>query len=157
MGIGTFFDLADPQGQYGATNLSPKPEALAFAALTRVIDGTQTLGRVNRLPSMVYGYTFQQLNAGAVIVALWTHNNASWPTSSGTYSSTYSTSYALTVNSTGTNGNVSVIDMMGNASSASYTNGVANLTLTESPIYIALANTNAIQGKYTAPVGYTGQ
>ena len=157
VGIGTFFDLSDPQGQYGATNLSPKPEALAFAALTRVIDGTQTLGRLNGLPSMVYGYAFQQLNSGAVIAALWTHNNSYWPTSSGTYSSTYSTSYALTVNSTGTSGNVSVIDMMGNVSSVAYTNGVVNLTLTESPIYVVLANANAIQGKYTAPVGYTGQ
>ncbi|CAE6798085.1 hypothetical protein R20943_05093 [Paraburkholderia aspalathi] len=157
VGIGTFFDLADPQGQYGATNLSPKPEALAFAALTRVLDGTQTLGRLNGLPSMVYGYAFQQLNSGPVIAALWTHNNSNWPTSSGTYSSTYSTTYALTVNSTGTNGTVSVIDMMGNVSSVSYTNGVANLTLTESPIYVVLANANAIQGKYTAPVGYTGQ
>jgi len=92
-----------------------------------------------------------------VIAALWTHNNSNWPTSSGTYSSTYSTPYALTVNSTGTNGTVSVIDMMGNVSSVSYTNGVANLTLTESPIYVVLANANAIQGKYTAPVGYTGQ
>ena len=157
VGIGTFFDLADPQGQYGATNLSPKPEALAFAALTRVLDGTQTLGRLNGLPSMVYGYAFQQLNSGPVIAALWTHNNSNWPTSSGTYSSTYSTTYALTVNSTGTNGTVSVIDMMGNVSSVSYTNGVANLALTESPIYVVLANANAIQGKYTAPVGYTGQ
>ncbi|KAE8753798.1 hypothetical protein FSO04_43205 [Paraburkholderia madseniana] len=157
VGIGTFFDLADPQGQYGATNLSPKPEALAFAALTRVLDGTQTLGRLNGLPSMVYGYAFQQLNSGAVIAALWTHNNSNWPTSSGTYSSTYSTTYALTVNSTGTSGSVSVIDMMGNVSSVNYTNGIANFTLTESPIYVVLANANAIQGKYTAPVGYTGQ
>jgi hypothetical protein len=47
--------------------------------------------------------------------------------------------------------------MMGNPTSVAYTNGIVNLTLTESPIYVVLANPNAIQGKYTAPVGYTGQ
>ena len=35
IGEGTFFDIVDPQGQYGATTLSPKPEAMAMAALTR--------------------------------------------------------------------------------------------------------------------------
>lgn len=157
VGEGTFFDIVDPQGQYGATTLSPKPVALAFAALTRVIDGTQTLGRLNGLPSMVYGYAFQQLNNGSVITALWTHNNANWPTSSGTYSSTSSTSYALTVDSAGVSGKVTVIDMMGNPTSVAYTNGVVNLTLTESPIYVVSTNANAFAGKYTAPVGYAGQ
>jgi hypothetical protein len=157
VGEGTFFDIVNPQGQYGAPNVSPKPEALAFAALTRVLDGTQTLGRLNGLPSMVYGYAFQQLNSGPVITALWTHNNAYWPTAAGTYSSTYSTSYALTVDAPGTSGHVTVIDMMGNPSSVSYTNGVVNLTLTESPIYVVSTNASAFAGKYTAPVGYTGQ
>jgi hypothetical protein len=157
VGEGTFFDIVDPQGQYGASNVSPKPVALAIAALTRVLDGTQTLGRLNSLPSMVYGYVFQQLNNGPVVTALWTHNNAYWPTSSGSYSSTYSTNYALTVDSPGTNGNVTLIDMMGNPSTVAYSNGVVNLTLTESPVYVVSTNVNAFSGKYTAPVGYTGQ
>jgi hypothetical protein len=157
IGEGTFFDIVDPQGQYGATNVSPKPEAMAMAALTHVIDGTQTLGHLNGLPSMVYGYAFQQLNGGAVITALWTHNNADWPTSSGTYSSTYSTGYALTVDSPGTSGHVTVIDMMGNPSSVAYSNGVVNLTLTESPIYVVSSNASVMQSNVTAPVGYTGQ
>ncbi|MBN3763895.1 hypothetical protein G3O01_23995 [Burkholderia sp. Ac-20365] len=157
VGEGTFFDIVNPQGQYGVSNVSPKPVALAFAALTRVIDGTQTLGRLNGLPSMVYGYAFQQLNNGRIITALWTHSNANWPTSSGIYSSTYSTSYALTVDSPGTSGNVTVIDMMGNPVSVAYMNGVVNLTLTESPIYVVSTNANVFSGKYTGPVGYTGQ
>ncbi|GJH36654.1 hypothetical protein CBA19CS91_27875 [Paraburkholderia hospita] len=157
VGEGSFFDIVDPQGQYGASNVSPKPMALAFAALTRVLDGTQTLGHLNGLPSMVYGYVFQQLNNGPIVTALWTHNNANWPTSSGTYSATYSTSYALTVDSPGTSGQVTVIDMMGNPVSVAYANGVVNLTLTESPIYVVSTNVNAFSGKYTAPVGYAGQ
>ncbi|HEY1998264.1 hypothetical protein [Paraburkholderia sp.] len=157
VGEGTFFDIVDPQGQYGASNVSPKPEAMAFAALTRVIDGTQTLGHLNGLPSMVYGYAFQQLSGNTVITALWTHNNTAWPTSAGTYSPTYSTSYALTVDSAGTSGHVTVIDMMGNPSSVAYSNGVVNLTLTESPIYVVSSNPTVIKNNVTAPVGYTGQ
>lgn len=157
VGYGSFFDIVDPQGQYGATNLSPKPEAMAFAAMTRIIDGTQTLGRLKGLPSMVYGYAFQQLSGSTVITALWTHNNAQWPTSAGSYSPTYSTNYALTVDASGTSGNVTVLDIMGNASTVPYSNGVANLKLTESPIYVVSSNAAVIKANATAPVGYTGQ
>jgi hypothetical protein len=157
VGYGTFFDVVNPTGQFGASNLSPKPQAMSLAAMTRIIDGTQTLGRLNNLPSMVYGYAFQQLGGGSVITALWTHNNAQWPASSGGYSSTYSTNYALTVDAPGTSGNVSVLDMMGNASTMPYSNGVVNLTLTESPIYVVSNNATVTKTNVTAPVGYTGQ
>lgn len=156
VGFGTFFDNDNLQGSYSATNMSPKPEALAFAALTRVIDGTQTLGRLNNLPSMIYGYAFQQLNNGKVVTALWTHNNSQWPIN-GAYSQTYSTSYPLTVDAAGTSGNVTVLDLMGNATTVPYTNGVANVTLTESPIYVVSSNASVMQAHVTAPVGYTGQ
>ncbi|MEX3955015.1 hypothetical protein [Trinickia sp. EG282A] len=156
-GYGSFFDLSHAQGQFGATNLSPKPEAMAFAAMTRIIDGTQTLGRLNGLPSMVYGYAFQRLGGGKVITALWTHNNAAWPTSTGAYSPTYSKRYALTVDAPGTSGYVEVFDMMGNPTKVAYTNGVAQLTLTETPQYVVSTNASVIQANVTAPLGYTGQ
>jgi hypothetical protein len=157
VGFGTFFDIVDPQGSYGATQLSPKPEALAFAALTRIVDGTRTLGYMNGLPPMVYGYAFQRLGGGKVISALWTHNNSAWPTSAGSYSSTYSTSYTLTVDKPGTSGNVAVFDLMGNASTVPYVNGAVALKLTESPIYVVSSNANVIESNVTVPVGYTGQ
>jgi hypothetical protein len=157
VGYGSFFDVVHATGQFGASNLSPKPEAMAFAAMTRVIDGTQTLGRLNGLPTQVYGYAFQQLNGGNVITALWTHNNAQWPTSSGSYSPTYSTSYSLTVDAAGTSGYVTVLDMMGNASKQSYSNGVVSLKLTESPIYVVSSNASIMKANTTVPVGYTGQ
>jgi hypothetical protein len=157
VGYGSFFDVVNATGQFGASNLSPKPEAMAFAAMTRVIDGTQTLGRLNGLPTQVYGYAFQQLNGGNVITALWTHNNGQWPTSSGSYSPTYSTSYSLTVDAAGTSGYVTVLDMMGNASKQSYSNGVVSLKLTESPIYVVSSNASIMKANTTVPVGYTGQ
>lgn len=155
VGFGTFFDIVNPTGDFHAQNLSPKPEALAFAAMTRIIDGTQTLGRLNSLPTNVYGYAFQRLGNGPVVTALWTHDNANW--TGGVYSQTAGTSYNLTVDAAGTSGKVTVFDMMGNASSVAYTNGVVSLPLTETPIYVVSSNASVIKSNVTAPVGYTGQ
>ncbi|SEJ99993.1 hypothetical protein [Paraburkholderia tropica] len=153
VGYGTFFDLADAQGQYGATNISPKPAAMAVAAMTRIIDGTNTLGPVNGVPSGVYAYAFQQLNNGSVITALWTHNNTVWNASAG-YSSTYSTAYSLAVDAPGTNGTVTVLDMMGNPSTVAYSNGTVTLNLTESPVYVVSNNATVAKANTTLPTGY---
>ncbi|WP_233217243.1 hypothetical protein [Trinickia dabaoshanensis] len=157
VGFGSFFDMVNPQGSWSAQTVSPKPEAMAFAALTNIIDGTQTLGRLNGLPTMAYGYAFQQLGGGSVITALWTHNNANWPTTAGSYSPTASMTYSLKVDNAGTNGTVTVLDMMGNPYTVGYANGVVNLTLTESPIYVVSNNASVMSAQVTAPIGYTGQ
>jgi hypothetical protein len=157
VGYGTFFDLNDPQGAYGASNLSPKPEAMAFAAMTRVLDGTNTLGRVTGAPAGDYVYAFQQLGNGKVVTAAWAHSNAQWPASSGAYSQTYSTSYSLQVDNPGTSGNVTKIDGYGNASTVAYSNGQVTLTLTEVPQYIVSNNATVAKANATVPLGYTGQ
>ncbi|MFP3182373.1 MAG: hypothetical protein RXR20_24530 [Paraburkholderia sp.] len=156
IGYGLFFDLSDPQGGFGPSAISPKPAAMATAALTRIIDGTNTLGPVNGVPAGVYVYAFQQLNGGAVITALWTHNNAVWNASKG-FSSTYQIPYRLQVDAPGTSGQVSVIDMMGNPSSLPYSNGMAALTLTEAPIYVISANASVAKANVTTPAGYVAQ
>ncbi|KDR34368.1 hypothetical protein [Caballeronia grimmiae] len=155
-GYGTFFDLDHPQAEFGTTNISPKPAAMAVAAMTRVLDGTVTLGPVNNLPSGVYAYAFQQRGNGKIITALWTHNNAVWPASNGTFSATYSAAYKLNVDAAGTSGTVQLIDAMGNVSSAPYTNGVVTLTLTESPQYVVSVNADIAKRNSTKPQGYTG-
>jgi hypothetical protein len=154
-GYGTFFDLADPQGAWGATNVSPKPAALAVAAMTRVLDGTTTLGPVNGTPSGVYAYGFQQRGTGIPITALWTHNNAVWSASAG-FSQTYSVSYNLSVDAAGTSGTVQVLDWMGNASTVAYSNGVVTLNLTEMPMYVVSKNASVAQSNSTVPLGYLG-
>lgn len=70
---------------------------------------------------------------------------------------TYSMSYALTVYSAGANGKVSVLDVMANATTLPYTNGVANLKLTESPICVVSSSATVMNANVTAPIGYTGQ
>jgi hypothetical protein len=153
VGYGTFFDLADAQGAFGATNISPKPAAMAVSALTHVLDGTNTLGPVNGTPSGVYAYSFQQLGNGSVITALWTHNNNVWSASTG-FSSTYSVPYSLTVDAPGTSGTVKVIDMMGNPLPMSYTNGTLTLNLTEAPVYVVSNNATVAKANVTTPTGY---
>jgi hypothetical protein len=155
VGYGTFFDLNDAQGAFGATNISPKPAAMAISAMTHTLDGTHTLGPVNGTPTGVYAYAFQQVGNGAVITALWTHNNSAWSASAG-FSSTYSVPYSLAVDAPGTSGTVKVVDMMGNATSASYSNGTLTLNLTESPVYVVSNNASVAKANATVPVGYVG-
>jgi hypothetical protein len=156
-GYGAFFDLQNANGGDGDTNLSPKPMGMVFAALSRILDGTNTLGYITSLPTYVHGYAFQQLGSGDVITALWAHNNASWPDGTGLYSQTYSVPYTLQVDATGTSGNVTVLDVMGNPSTVAYTNGSVTLNLTESPIYVVSTNATVAKNNVTVPTGYTGQ
>jgi hypothetical protein len=155
-GYGTFFDLDHPQAAFGTTNISPKPAAMEVAAMTRVLDGTTTLGPVKNLPSGVYAYSFQQLNNGKVITALWTHSNSVWPASNGNFSTTYSADYALNVDAPGTSGTVQLIDAMGNISNVPYSNGAITLKLTESPQYVVSTNADVAKSNATTPQGYTG-
>jgi hypothetical protein len=154
-GYGTFFDLADAQGAWGATNISPKPAAMAVAAMTRLLDGTITLGPVNGTPSGVYAYAFQQRGAGNAITALWTHNNAVWSATTG-FSQTHSVAYQLAVDAPGTSGTVQVLDMMGNPTTVSYTNGTVSLNLSEAPVYVISPNASVAKANATTPLGYLG-
>ncbi|MEA3122306.1 MAG: hypothetical protein QOH33_1884 [Paraburkholderia sp.] len=152
-GYGLFFDIANAKGSYGASHISPKPAAMAIAAMTRIIDGTRTLGYLNDAPAGVYGYAFQRQNGGKIVTALWTHNNAVWNASSG-FSETYVVPYSLQVDGNGTAGQITVLDVMGNAATLPYSNGRVALTLSESPIYVVSTNASAIKSHLTAPAGY---
>jgi hypothetical protein len=165
-GYGHFFDVLNSNGyslsggnaQGGALSAAPKPKGMAFAALSRILDGTTTVGYLNGSPSAsgIYGYAFQQMGSGKMITAMWVHQNSQWPTG-GSYSQTYTVSYNLTVDSPGINGSVTVIDAFGNPQTVNYTNGMVNLTLSEAPIFVVSNNLSVIQSQFTAPVGYTGQ
>ncbi|MEM5439783.1 hypothetical protein [Paraburkholderia diazotrophica] len=155
VGYGTFFDLSNAQGSFGATNISPKPAAMVMSAMTRILDGTNTLGPVKNTPSGVYAYSFQQLNNGSVITALWTHNNSAWNASAG-FSSTYSVAYNLVVDAPGTSGTVKVVDMMGNPMTMNYTDGTLKLNLTEAPLYVVSNNASVARSNVNPPPGYVG-
>ncbi len=155
VGYGTFFDLSNAQGSFGASNISPKPAAMVVSAMSRILDGTNTLGPVKNTPSGVYAYSFQQVNNGSVITALWTHNNDAWSASAG-FSSTYSAAYSLAVDAPGTSGTVKVLDMMGNPMTLNYTEGTLKLNLTEAPVYVVSKNASVAKSNVNAPPGYVG-
>jgi hypothetical protein len=155
VGYGTFFDLSNAQGSFGATNISPKPAAMVVSAMSRILDGTNTLGPVKNTPSGVYAYSFQQVNNGSVITALWTHNNNAWSASTG-FSSTYSAAYSLVVDAPGTSGTVKVLDMMGNPMTLNYTDGTLKLNLTEAPVYVVSKNASVAKSNVNPPPGYVG-
>ena len=152
-GYGLFFELDHPKGMYGATNISPKPAALAVATMTRLIDGTYTLGPLRGTPAGVYAYAFARPAGGKAITALWSHDNAHWSAKTG-FDATRATNYTLQVDARGRSGEVSVFDMMGNPTSMTYSDGMLPLRLTESPVYVVSDNAAVIKANATTPAGY---
>ncbi|MFT0169860.1 hypothetical protein ACLKMY_12690 [Paraburkholderia mimosarum] len=156
-GYGVFFELEHPKGMYGASNISPKPAALAVATMTRLIDGTYTLGPLRGTPAGVWAYAFARpvagQDGGKVITALWSHDNARWSAKSG-FDATRATNYTLQVDARGRSGRVSVFDMMGNPTTMTYSDGMLPLRLTESPVYVVSNNAGAIKANAVTPAGY---
>lgn len=155
-GYGIFFELDHPTGAYGPARISPKPAALAVAAMTRIIDGTSTLGPLKALPQGVYAYAFQRLGGGKIVTALWTHDNDAWNARSG-FDATRSVDYKLRVDAPGTTGNVSAFDMMGNATSVPYRDGVVSLKLSPAPLYVVSGNASVVKDAVTTPEGYVAR
>ncbi|PXW29170.1 hypothetical protein [Paraburkholderia caballeronis] len=151
-GYGVFFELDHPQGAYGATNVSPKPAALAVAAMTRIVDGSGTLGPLRDTPPGVYAYAFSR-PGGKVITALWSHDNAHWNTSTG-FDATHSIDWQLQVDARGRSGQVTVFDMMGNPSTMPYRDGMLALGITPSPVYVVSNNVAVVKANATTPAGY---
>lgn len=152
-GYGLFFDLRHLTGACGASDISPKPAAMAVAAMTRIIDGTTTLGYLKDAPEGVYGYAFERLNGGKVVTALWTHANSNWNAATG-FSASYGVPYALQVDAPRTSGRVTVFDVMGNAADLAYADGRVALRLTEVPLYIVSDHASVVKARVNAPAGY---
>jgi len=151
-GYGMFFELDHPQGAFGATDISPKPAALAVATMTRLVDGTATLGPLRGTPPGVYAYGFARPD-GKAVVALWSHDNAHWNTTTG-FDANHSIDWQVQVDARGRSGQVSVFDMMGNPSTLPYHDGMLALSLTESPVYVVSNNVAVVKANATTPLGY---
>ena len=155
-GYGIFFELDHPDGAYGPTRISPKPAALAVAAMTRIVDGTNTLGPLRNLPQGVYAYAFRRLGDGKIVTAAWTHDNDRWSAKTGFDAGT-NVSYPLRVDAPGTSGQVTVFDMMGNASTVAYRDGIATLKLSPAPVYVISGNADVFRNAVMTPEGYVAR
>ncbi|WP_082201631.1 hypothetical protein [Paraburkholderia phenoliruptrix] len=152
-GYGIFFELEHDKGAYGPSHISPKPAALAVAAMTRIVDGTATLGPLKGLPKGVYGYAFQRLGGGKIVTALWSHDNEKWSAKTG-FNAGQSTEYRLRVDAPGTSGTVTALDMMGNATPVPYRDGLASVKLSPTPLYVVSNNADVFKDAVTTPEGY---
>ena len=151
-----FFDLDNPQAASAQNKISPKPAAMTVAAMTRMLDGTTTLGPVKGTPKGVYAYSFQRLSGGKVSRRCGRTTTRCGPARRG-FSSTYSVNYSLVVDTPDKSGNVTVFDMMGNPSTMPYRNGRVALVLTEAPVYVVSDNAQVMRANVTTPAGYVGQ
>jgi len=57
---------------FGAASIEPKPAMMAAAAMTRLLEGTQTLGRLDHLPPELYAYSFRRADRN--LLAVWSPN-----------------------------------------------------------------------------------
>jgi hypothetical protein len=72
-GYGLCFNLSMPKPSFGATRISPKPVFMGACTLTRVLEGTKTLGPVE-LGADISAYAFDR--AGRNVLAYWSKDNA---------------------------------------------------------------------------------
>lgn len=144
VGFGLYFNLSMPHPDFGSPNISPKPAAMAVAAMARLIDESRTLGAVQGMAAGAYGYSFEVADGSHVVTALWAHGpsfNATVP-------------YQFQLDAPGTNGTALIIDGMGNPARKDFANGRVPLTLSEMPIYVVSNNMSAIKAQLRAPEGY---
>lgn len=117
---GLFYNL-DPgtSGGYGGTKVMPKPVAPAYAAMTSLVEGRQSVNKVNWLGDSTRGYVYESYtNSSDEVLALWD----------------FASQHTVTVN-TGV-ASVDVYDWMGNKTTMSTSGGNLTVTVSNEPIYI---------------------
>jgi len=119
-------------------------------------DKTVTLGPLKGVPKGVYAYAFRRLGGGKIVTALWTHDNDAWSAKTG-FDASRSVDYRLRVDAPGTTGEVTVFDMMGNATAVPYRDGVASLKLSPAPVYVVSDNADVFKEAVTTPEGYVAR
>jgi hypothetical protein len=144
VGFGLYFNLSMPNPNFGSSNISPKPAAMAVATAARLIDGARSLGAMEQMPTGAYGYSFMLTDNSHAVTALWAH--------SGSFNANVPFQFQL--DNPGSTGTAVVIDAMGNPTNVQYSNGELQLTLSEMPTYVLSSNISALQTQLRPPEGY---
>ena len=116
-GAGLAFNLDYPSLVHGPVNISPKPVAMATAHLTRLLEGTTNLGRMDYLGDYVLGYAF--LRNDETVAAIWSKDE---------------TDHAVVLHTSAPR--VNVIDCMGTVTVRDTNAGVIELTAGAIPQYV---------------------
>ena len=72
-GAGLFYNLTYPHPGCGAFHIAPKPVAMGVMTLSRLLEGSSSLGRIDYLGENILGYAFDR--AGEKIVCLWSEDS----------------------------------------------------------------------------------
>ncbi|WP_288559097.1 dienelactone hydrolase family protein [uncultured Victivallis sp.] len=102
--------------KFGAASLEPKPTMMAAAAMTRLLEGTKSLGRLDQLDPAVFAYSFRRGDAN--LIAVWSpegERELSLPAGVP---------------------ELAVYDIMGNVRTVKTKDGVLTLTIGRFPQYI---------------------
>jgi hypothetical protein len=145
VGFGVYFNLSmSPSADFASTSIAPKPGTMAIAAASRLVDGSRTLGALTDLPTGGYGYVFRLADNTHVMIALWAHN------------STFDASipYSVRVEAPGTAGTTEMFDSMGNPKAVHYTDGLAQVQLSEMPLYVRSRDIKDATLHVRVPEGY---
>lgn len=117
-GYGISFNTSSyiKEHQFGACSIEPKPTMMAAAAMTRLLEGTKTLGRLDQLPADIFAYSFRRGDEN--IIAIWRPDGSQkiqLPTGTG---------------------EVTCFDIMGNPAKTATPAGLLTLTIDQYPQYI---------------------
>ncbi len=144
VGFGLYFNLSMPDPNFGSPNISPKPAAMAVAAMTRLIGESKTLGAVKGMPGGAYGYSFALPDGSHAVTALWAHD-ANFDARAA---------FKFQVDRPGSSGSVVVIDAMGNSRRQRYADGKIETVLGEMPLYVLSGNIAVLTPQLRIPEGY---
>ncbi|MFA5056932.1 MAG: hypothetical protein WC485_02360 [Opitutaceae bacterium] len=114
---GITYNLSLPQIIYGASKISPRPAAPAYAAMTFLLEGHKSAGVIEYLGDTALGYAYQR--GDHVVLALWDFGGK-----------------PREVDIQVGREKLVTADIMGNQTAVTTDHGVLKLTLTESPVYV---------------------
>ena len=117
-GAGLFYNLTYPHPGCGAFQIAPKPVAMGVMTLSRLLEGTASLGAIEYLDENILGYAFDR--AGEKVACFWT-------TDDGSQTVTFPVGNA---------GTVTFVDPMGNAATLESEAGVVSFAVTPIPVWL---------------------
>jgi len=117
-GAGLFYNLTYPHPGCGAFHLAPKPVAMAVMTLSRLLEGTTSLGAIEYLDETILGYAFDR--AGEKVACFWTKDG-------GDHTVRFPMGNADTV---------TFVDPMGNAKTLRAIAGVVSFVATPIPVWL---------------------
>lgn len=116
-GFGLVYNLDFPQIPFGPTRIAPKPWAMAACAMTRLLEGTESLGRLDYLGDDAHAYLFRR--GPELLAALWTSDEKN-----------------RTVRLNAGSGRVSIVDCMGQSRTVETERGEFDLAIGPIPVYV---------------------